>query len=1821
MGFDVATTPDQVFNGQVPGQLKYEAKYTQGQYEDDKEDVQQKRSGFLGAILNFTDKADDVANSVTGGMWDKVQDNILAPVGKAVWYPVDKLATGAHWLYSNVVSRPLSMILQMDAQAALDADPSIMFSGKAWSDAWDQAENISPGQVVTNAALTGIARGDIGPVAPFMSDDVEKLQNIIKESQVGKDARERNTARLIQDTDYWRDKAGWTYTAGSGTLDFMSVMFLDPSTYLTAGVSSAVKGVRSIKYIEQGGELVRDQGKVVRGAKALVGKKPQTVEEVASGKKMNEFFDWVTSEGANGAARKTEAEIASHPIFGRGRRAAVAKNQLASLMSRASRDDLPLIYRYSVGDQRAAAELMAKGSNSLDDIGRVMDNRKLVGSVNFEPALLAYFAEKEGAKVAAGAELKPPLVLSPEATGLHEQAAKAVLEASPKMKINAAGTVSKSFIKQANTWKASQVDMVNQELARAEGIGTMLRSALAENLGAEDFSTAVKGAHLFGSLPQAYRMGNGAFRSTTKAAEKKFANKMADRRGVFSTEGLRRGFLGTPVRMLQAFGDRTPVGRINHNDADAGDRVYEMLREVPALGADQRSSLLNKYLTAGDKTAKSRALDEIHGEVMNHMAQRVHGLDPEIANIFQGMTKVGIADTVNKLAGKTVGSSKFGTKQAFSSAMDEGAAKTVDHIEDGVGWSVSPLAKTQLSQTDSLLPIKEINRVLARNSGGMKTLRRMGGSAADVTRMFADNANTIWKASTLLRPAYTARMVSEELAAAAIKFGFLSHIMASGTKGSTNFVLNRGQWLNAELGNVSGRVAEKLGAEKVAAKIGGSYTPSTGAGVDSRLAVVNLGDDEVIASAKARRAALEKEIAAAQAKPKNPARIAEIQTAIKGTKKRKEIDALRAELKTIHSQPEVDSLKAQLAAVKTTRIRVNKALPVIDARIKMEREAQGKLQQELARFEKKRKSILDNNAGKPMSNRSAIALEQHQQKIEDLASRIDDHGQVINEFAQYSNYVLNRAVESTGRRIGEKSYQYRGMTVPQAFSKEWTNPISRSQFDAEGDVAASAIYARAEAVDKERLIRSGSWDYITPDQPQHMAEWLNALNRQFAQDEGFRLVMQDSTGEAARRYFATPAGKQHLKDIGGQGKDPEELIKKIRLTLDKYLPEDTGLRQKLLDGEDLTKADLHKAIPPNDFPVVHGQEVLDKTALWGKHQPGNILDAAIKNGFKRLGAIPSSVMSRNPVYVKFQEGRMKELIDGELRVRMSQGKTDHLTPEELNQLMLKSDKMARKDMAQIVYDPTRTSASEALRFIAPFYSAHADGLARWGGLIAEKPQALGRIAQIYNAPVAANMVTDAQGNLVGQDGYADIVDPTTYKLDKKGHPIPGTAKVIGRKFVPIQDRTLHLKAPWAEKGSGTVPIKLQAMNTILPGDPWWNPGSGPMVQVAGTALAKAAPSTGEFLQWSKILPYGPSGSMTEAITPKYMRSLWAAYQGDDPDNEAYQKAYLAIWNKKQMEFHENGTKFSPKEIEQEAKQFLFLDFLEAWGSPAQTQQTPLTGTPYQFFVDQLSQLKKIDPETANDRFLAKFGADYSGFTASLSKSMGIAATISADQQAEKYKDEISADPDMAAFWVGDVYNGGPFSSAVYAKQMEQNFGAEKAREKIPAEHAIEQNQISTGWNQYKAGKMYLDYLLIRNGFKSYSESGAEQLNQARKNLVDGTSQQYPAWGEAFNVTDRGKVQSRIRSFEIALKDEKLMNDPMRREMPVLQQYLAGRAMFKKALKQRGASQVSYAADGITPIGESADIGYAWGQFRMGLANSNIAFNELMNRYLSNDDLQ
>lgn len=1768
LALQIATSPDGLY-----------AKKDQDQ---DKSEARKEKAGFLGSLMEWGGKVDGALSNIPGY-------GVAKQATAATWYPVDKAAEAAHWLYSELISQPLSTIILQNAKTDITGDFGTLVDPGSWAESYEEAETLSPGQAASNYGAT------VGSMSPSISQGVfGTFDRNLNENQ------ERIAKRMMQDTDYWRDKAGWRYTVGSGAADFTLVVAADPTTYITAGAANVVKGARSVQIATKGGELVRDQGKVIAGARQLAGKpKYQTLDEVSKGKKMNEFFDWIDSPGARGNATKSAEEIASHPIWGRGRRVNDFKHQFSDVLARTPRGEMPEMYKYFAGDTNSVKALAQSGSQTLNNIGKLSENRILVDSAKFDPALLAYYAQKEGAK-AAGEVASPSLALSPKYTQLHEEAAKAVVSGNSRLRINAAGSVSKKFAKDANTWKASQLQLIDDELTTLGNKGQYLRDVLGGNIGksADEFSPA--SADLFGNMQRAYRAGQGAFRDAGLAADKKFANKMKDRKGRFVSDGIRDGFVGTPLRIIQAFGDNAPAGRINHNESDAGDRVLDMLKQVPKLGADQRMSLLNKYMQAGDKVGKSRALDEIHQQVINHMASGVHGLDPQIAQIIGEMGRVKIADTMDQLMG-VGGRAAVGRPQAFSGATNE-AGKRADalsgYTEDGVAYGFAPLAKTQLSQTDTLLPVKDIYNIIGRNAGAMKTIRNAGGSALDSTRIVSDNLNTLWKASTLLRPAYMPRMISEEAALSAIKFGFMSRLVADPAKGAKNFVLNRTQQVMAETGLRS-------------------YSPSTGAGIDSSLAVVRIGDEEVLNSVASRRAGLEAEIAEHMALPDNPALLNDLQSRIKKTKSSTKKRALKEELAKVQNPATLARLEGELKATGVKRIRVNKALPVVRTRIEMEKELHTGLGRDLTRYQKEFDKIELKVGAGTATPRNMLRQQALQDKMDDITARMDDHQNVMDEFTDYANEILREAAGNVGRRAGEGKFEAFGYTVPQAFSKEWENSIPRDQISS--DKAYAAMYARGEAVDMGRMVQTGGWTTITPDQPQHMDEWVHALNRQFQQDDVFIRVAEDGTGDSARKFLGTPEGKQHLEDLGVRGRNVDEFLDNVILTMDKYLPEDTGLRQKMVNGEEITKADLSKAIPEGDRPIVHGQEIKSMLSLWSKDTGANMLDRMIEKGFKRLGSIPSDVMSRQPVYLKFQEIQYKRLLQQELQYRHSVGKSnDAISPEKLEEILHNSDKLARKDISKVVYDPNRTSASEAMRFLSPFFSAHADGLARWGGMIAEKPEMVGTIARIYNAPVAANMITDSNGNLVGKDGYADVRDPVT-------------GEIVDRKFVPLNERTFQLRMPWAPKGSGTIPIKLQAMNTILPGDPWWNPGSGPLVQVAGSQVAKASPATGDFLQWAKILPFGPSGSTTEAVTPKYMRAVWDAFQGNDPDNEAYQKAYLSVYNMKVAEFHDSEGKntFTKKEVEDEAKKFLYLEALEAWASPAQTQKTPLTGTPYQFFADQYGQMRAIDPENARDNFLAKFGPDYMSFTAGLSKSMGIAATISADEQAAKYATEIEDDPDMAQFWVGDVYNGGPFSASVYKKQMDQNFGDAKVREKVTAGEAITKSQEDTGWSTYMKHKTGLDAALIRAGFKSYSQRGAEGFLQAKQDLVSGVSRDFPGWGEAFNKMDRNKVPNRIKSFEKAVQDERLMTDPMRQEMPVLAKYMIMRKQFKAELERRGAKQLSYgimnpdeegAIRGVG-VGENADLSNMWNQFTMGLINENTAFGDLYNRYLSNDNLQ
>lgn len=1714
----LATTPDQLL--------------TQQQEAASEQQARQARGGFLSQTMHLMSSA---GHSLDGALSHVPGWGVTKDVGKAAWYPVDKLASGAYWLYSNGVSQPLSTAFLMSATAqGSDINSRSYFSASDWEHAWHEANNISPGQAVANAENTQEAMGKPGLFGSFLGTGGAGL------SEAEKKRVSQQAERFLYDTDYWRDKAGWKYTLGTGVIDGMTSLGIDPAYGGVKFISAGVKGARSIRVATETTENAKGLGvfnKATDAAtKSITAGLSKTPAEATNSERVQNFFDWTLQPGTDGSSRKSAWEIAQHPIWGVGRRKNPETEQLSQILSQADRVEQGMIMRFSMGDNNAAAELALKNKGLLTQLTNAQDNRKLVDSVKFDPALFDHFMTEERAGRMSPAALGGPGIggTSPAVVGtqlveapyprptapgprqsgwdaaygglqkradVYRKAVGDILTSGNGVRpMGGAAATSYADMLRFEQWRAGRLDSINAQIASMSDKGdqySQLLGGLVKH--PDEFSPGE--TNLFGTTKTLYRMGPLALRDTEKAADASIRAQTVDRYGR-STEGgfaartIQRGYYSVPLRIVQAFGDRLPTTLVNHNDPDASDRVLDMLKRVPGLGQDVRLSMLNAYSAAPDKVAKSDVLSKIHTQVVMHMAQN-YDLSYSAAKAIDDVIKTGTLDAYNKLQGK-------GTSRTtmFSAAESGATERRADLVEDGGAWKTTPLAKTQLAYSEPLLDVKELDRFLSRNSGYLRSLKVSGGRMLDGVQDVSDSLSNMWKAATLLRPGYVLRAPSEEIAAAAVKFGLMSSIMTS-AHGGKNWALNRGQQLKAVAGK-------------------GSYASPTGG--KTRLKIIDPT-----------------------------------------------MKALTEELK-----------------LPTVRLNVSDAWPVVMDRIDTEKGAMKELEGRISKM-----------ASDPNHDPAVLA---------GLKDDLKDHQDVIDEFTDYSHELLRNVTDATGRRYGEDTFEHRGVQVPQAFSKEWENPIPRDQISS--DVAMHTLFARGEAIDTARLIKTGNWTSISKEEPNYMPSMLDALNKQWGQDDLFKLVAEDMSMKKAADWLNTPAGRIHRSQLGIAGRDEERLLYGVRDTLAHYTASNPGLLDKISKGEEITEAEVRAAIHYDDLPLVHGEEIKGLVAHSRHETAGAFIDSLIEKSFRKLGTIPTDVMSRHPTYARAHEARMRQLIDDELSYQKFAGKGGTLTDKQLNAMHKKADTLARKDISQIVYDPTRTTATQALRFIAPFLSAQMDGLERWGGLVAEQPQFLGKAAKIYNAPVAANMVTDAQGNPVDEDGYVT-------QFDDNG-------KITGRKFVGIQDRVLHIKFPPGTKGLGSritgggpeLPIKIQALNTILPGDPWWNPGTGPIVSIPASKLAEKEPAIGDFLQWAKVLPYGPQG-FTDSVTPSYVKNVWNAF---NPTSEDFQKTMLAEYQRQVADHANGGPVPDMNKAEKNAKKFMYLKALTSWVSPAQTKSTPLTGTPYQFYVDQYRKMQQVDPKNADANFLKKFGEDYFVFTASLSKSMGIAPTLSALNTAKEYKNLIAGDSSLAPFIIGDVYNKGEFSSSAYYAEKHMTIGGAPVRTTQSVQDAVADNQRRLGWSKYNSVMHQIDSGLIRAGFTSYNQSGAEGFLTLKRQVTDELKKTYPSWEEDFDTTDKGAVSRRVDSFKILVQDPRLANDPMRQDIPVLRQYLIGRDAFKAALNQMGLQQVNYDESGQA-TGQAAGLAEAWRRFQMSLVASNTKFGDVFHRYLSNDDLQ
>lgn len=1752
--------------------LKHQQEYQKQQEEfleaKEREDEEEDRLGWIKdlseGVMNTVGKVDNVLSEVPG--WGHTKE--------VIGYPIDKTVSGMHWAYSNVLSRPLATLLLASAEAELSGDYlGTITKGETWEKPWEgigytpfdpteeeyeelekRPMRLSPGEAFTNYENVTAAMGEPGALTSLFAGGADEL------TPEQKEAVKRNSTRYLYDTDFWHSKQGWTYTLGSGGLDFFLIMAGDPTYLAIKAAAPVVKGARNLTTTQQAGT-----GKTV----TTLGQ--HSLEEVADSANMQKFADWIPG--------KIPEQIQQHPIWGKGRRKNPHAAQYSQLLAGEAPESVGMIARFAGGDSAAMKEVATNSRNLTAKIGRVQDNRVLVDSVKFDPEILAHYAEIERVyPAAAGMTIDPALAarVTPEELVLHEEAARGAAELTSgglkPMRTTSVG--SKAFAKRAETWRAEQLKVIEEELAHLKSHDNFYQKILggaedAGNYGLHGDELTAAGSNLFGTMDSFHRMGPLALRDTQKLADKRWKSKTSGRSllapktapgaKALASRVVRTGMYSTPLRFFQAFGDEVPTTFIDHSAPDATERIINQLRGVKGLdNAIPRTagevlrgvkkddstlfrSLVQGYSTAGDKLARSAYMEQMNLTVAEHMgAQR--GIDGETSRAIAAQMGVKLKGEHAKITGIKNPSEKFGTLSQtdeagnVQQAVDPVTGARIDAVVDGEAWIIAPFAKTQLSRAEPLLDIKEFGRALDRAAGGIKSARAAGDEVKDVVLSYADHFNGVWKLATLMRPGYVMRNVSEAQMAAAAKFGALG-VVANLGRGTSHWFGNRGREIAAFAG-------------------GKGYVPTTGKGMMSKFARVKLGDADEIAR--------------------------------------------------------FEKLSFEGKQVPLTRIKVPIALDYAEGVIKTE-------QNLFSEAETARKAVLKEIDKAVKKDPGFLATPKGQALERDLdfyKSSMDDHAEVVQEYSAYAGAVIRAAEKSQGKRLGAKEYEYRGITIKEAYHPEWTNPIKQDEITSK--YANQVMFSRYESVMKERFAKTGSWVDITPNMPTHMDEWLRAINLQFGQDDLFRMVAEDP--DKATAWLKTAQGRKHAAELGPHGKEPDELVRKIGLLLDQYVPAEGGIRDKLIRGEEVYSKDLKAALPENAFPVVHGEEIRTLLPRERKFTASAAIDNAISRTFNRFGTIPTDILANHPIYLMAQRARMKQLVDKELAFNREMGRGEVIPDAKtLDRMLAKSDQLARKDITQVVYDPTRTSATEGLRFAAPFLSAHIDGLQRWSGLIAEKPQLLSRISQIYNAPVAANLITDKQGNHVDQSGYASIKD--------------ADGKVIERKFVPLPDRVFHLRYPGQnpdKQSKGDTPIALNAMNVIMPGDPWFNPGGGPLIQVGGNVLAKQVPAAGEFLQWAKVLPFGPTDTAT-AITPKWMREAYTAYTAGDAGNEKYQTALLAVYNKQVADWKKGGSegvKPSFRQAEKEAKSFMFLEALTAFATPAQTMQTPLTGTPYQFYIDQFKQLQDVDPENARDVFWSRYGEDYYHFTTSMTKSMGIAPTIEAVYTSEEYKDMIEMDPDLAGF-IMSGRDKGEFSSTAFAVQMDQLIGGERVRSKLTAEQAAKLNEAQAGWREYSSMMNLLDSMLLKVGFKSYQQKGAEKFALLKTVVAGQLAEEYPAWDEDFNQVDMNKVPKRIESLSRLVMDPRLADDPLRTDVKVMREYLMMRAAFKQKLTDMGLQKLSYTPGAgptqegapAEPTGEAKALGAQWRMVQMAFVNQDTQFGDMFHRYLSNDNLQ
>jgi hypothetical protein len=828
-----------------------------------------------------------------------------------------------------------------------------------------------------------------------------------------------------------------------------------------------------------------------------------------------------------------------------------------------------------------------------------------------------------------------------------------------------------------------------------------------------------------------------------------------------------------------------------------------------------------------------------------------------------------------------------------------------------------------------------------------------------------------------------------------------------------------------------------------------------------------------------------------------------------------------------------------------------------------------------------------------------------------------------------------KTAATRGHRQSSQTYKETevapGVVVPAAFAG---NRGEYYQKMISSDDSLRTILSRNKQIVHSNLQRAYGKQGVAISYPQDpkkfVSSWDQAINLQIMQDDFARLAVQGKSIEEMTHWLTrTPQGRAYHKRLGIKHSPPDRIAASVWHEVEEYLPT-PEIRMAALEGK-ADEAFLSEAAKLGHHPMnVHTTQLGEALAGMNAHSQG--LDRVMDWWYKTAASIPADRMSRHPLFNQLYEGHAKILASQEIKqgAKVSQKDADRIAET--------ARRLALKDTRKLVFDIAhRSDAAHALRFISPFFAATTEAWQRWARIIADRPQTVGYAGVIFNAPISAGWMQDQDGNKVLRDGT--VIDPIT-----------------GNKtFVPKSKRLIMARVPrfvvdgpvgkaFNMDGSGRWLVSQDSMNMITQGDPWFNPGTGPIVAIPANEFVKDKPSMGELARHLGVLPHGPTagsplfgntplGRAADLTMPQTVKNFLTAY---DTSDERYQRTKLQIMQRAAYE-HANLGKPMPsaREIADMTKQYWLQSAAWAFVQPAATQRSDK----YAFYRDQYNNLRRKDPMTADQEFLDRFGESYFIFAQATSKNkVGAEATKQAVELSKQYEELLAKNPELGALIIGPEGNG-PFSPEAYTYQLTHPLvpgGSEMQRTKLSAEEAMLENQRRLGWAKYTQLQNYIKSKMESAGFQHFDDPGAEQFKRMRSAVAelmstpvlpgDVENEYYnEEWAKDFYSFDPKKYERLIPALtEVAHSD--MAKDPNRSDLRSLQLYLAGRQVVVKELerryRERSAALKARGLKGMAAKSLTAkknwDLRDNWVRFVDDLTEQDTRFGDLHSRYLHRD---